>query len=313
MFQPETGQRRPEANQQRIATYRRGSALAEYALLLAVIGCSALFGARLIMSSGMWQFNKQLSSSWNSITGAEHGKTPPTEIALDNLPTTNAAVAANTSTARQYGSLAALLVVGIAASCGLLKVHRRKAAIAEPELGDAVMVPAGPERFAVKRQEIYRVLCRNLKNLLSSNVKVGHILSNLPVTVLPNKPVAELEALMKDHQIRHLLVCDADGKLLGVVSDRDVSTAQGSTAANIMTPHPCTILASADLRTAITIMLKHRFSSLPVLEDERLVGIITVTDLIIMLQVTLQLLDKFNAELASGRFLDPEGLVESQA
>jgi CBS domain-containing protein len=157
------------------------------------------------------------------------------------------------------------------------------------------------------------VLCRNLKEVLTSNVKVAHILSNLPMSVLPAEPVAKLAEIMKDNQIRHLLVCDADGKLLGVVSDRDVSTAQGATAGNIMTPHPCTVSASTDLRTAITIMLKHRFSSLPVLEDERLVGIITVTDLIIMLQVTLQLLDKFNADLASGTLLDPESLVESPA
>ena len=169
----------------------------------------------------------------------------------------------------------------------------------------------GPERFAVKRQEIYRVLCRNLKEVLTCNVKVGHILSNLPVSVLPSEPVAKLAEIMKDNQIRHLLVCNAKGNLLGVVSDRDVSSGKGTTAEDIMTSHPCTVSVSTDLRTAITIMLKHRFSSLPVLEEERLVGIITVTDLIIMLQVTLQLLDKFNADLSSGSLLDPESLVES--
>jgi CBS-domain-containing membrane protein len=59
-----------------------------------------------------------------------------------------------------------------------------------------------------------------------------------------------------------------------------------------MTPNPYTVPATTEIRMAITMMLKHRFSSLPVVNDGRLVGILTVTDLVIMLQVTLQLLDK---------------------
>ncbi len=116
--------------------------------------------------------------------------------------------------------------------------------------------------------------------------------------------------MMLEKQFRHLLVCDNHGKLLGVISDRDVAAATGATAEEIMTPHPRTAEPKTDLRTAISMMLNHRFSSLPVVHEQRLIGIITVTDLIIMLQVTLQLLDKLRGEIEGGTLIDPDESAE---
>ncbi len=289
------------------AKQRRGSAVTEYALLLVVIACSVLFGARLI-GSHLFNFKSDLSPALASNVGEGGGDRP-------SAPTNNTTVEAPggsiTSTICQLGTLVALMAICIGAFVSLRKSNRT-VAIVDPELGGALLGRCtGPERFAVKRQEIYRVLCRNLKDVLTCNVTVEHILSNLPMTVLPNEPVENLAEMMKDNQIRHLLVCDEQGKLVGVVSDRDVSTARGAVAGKIMTPHPSTVSLHTDLRTAISIMLKNRFSSLPVVEDERLVGIVTVTDLIIMLQVTLQLLDKFNSEVAGGTLLNPDEMVEA--
>jgi predicted transcriptional regulator len=73
-----------------------------------------------------------------------------------------------------------------------------------------------------------------------------------------------------------------------------------------MTPDPYTISAEDDLRTAITVMLTHTISALPVIEHDKVIGILTVTDLIVMLQCTLQLLDKIHAEVCNGTLLDPE-------
>jgi CBS domain-containing protein len=291
---------------------RTGSSLTEYSLLLAVIACSTLFGARLIMSSGIWRvdtLNEHLNvASANSLAPA-HAR----EIASTDAIENNRDAGQTTSRAVDYGMLFVLLGLGTVATVGLVKSRRKLQPADEGDIEEPLAPQARAERYALKRQEIYRVLCRNLKDLLTSNVNVGHIFSNMPVHVSPGSPIADLEQLMKEKQIRHVLVCDDDGKLLGVVSDRDVSSGKGSTASDIMTPHPCTISATADIRTAITMMLKNRFSSLPVINVDRLVGIITITDLIIMLQVTLQLLDKFNAELSNGTLLDPEDMAETLA
>lgn len=289
------------------ANLRSGTSLTEYALLLSIIACSALFGARLISGSDIWKFDRltgNLNSPANGPTAGAAAQSNTTDVATGE---TNLAEAApNSSVAWKYGSLAVLVGLGLVASFGLLKSRRAKQLLDEPEIGEPVAEKAAAERYAIKRQDIYRVLCRNLRNLLTSNVNVGHILSSVPVHVLPTMPAQEMRDLMKAKQFRHLLVCDGDGNLLGVVSDRDVAGDVTGTAADIMTPHPYTVPAATEIRTAISMMLKHRFSSLPVVNGDRLVGILTVTDLVIMLQVTLQLLDKLNAEISAGTLLDPE-------
>ena len=152
------------------------------------------------------------------------------------------------------------------------------------------------------------MLSRSLKDLLTSNVSVGHILSHSPVCVGPTATREEVTGLMKKSKFRHLLVCDATGALLGVISDRDVFS-DGATAGDLMTPDPYTVAAGDDLRTAITVMLTRTISALPVMKDGRMIGILTVTDLVVMLQCTLQLLDKLHAEVCNGTLLDAEQIA----
>ena len=282
---------------------RRGSAVVEYALLLAVIGCSVLFGARLISTSGLWQFDRLSGRATLNENSAKAG--PEFVAATDGAENSTAMVAR--STVWQAGSLILILGFGIAATVGLLSIRKTKEAQDEPpDFIESSTRGRHTERFAKKRQDIYRVLCQNLKDVFTSNVRVEHILSPVPITVFPATPIADVAQMMLAKQFRHLLVCDNLGKLMGVISDRDVAAASGLTAEEIMTPHPRTVEPTTDLRTAISVMLNHRFSSLPVVHDQRLIGIITVTDLIIMLQVTLQLLDKLRGEIEGGTLIDPD-------
>jgi CBS domain-containing protein/Flp pilus assembly pilin Flp len=282
-----------------------GSAVTEYALLLAVIACSVLFGARLIMTSQQSAMN-HLARAWNGPSGvAGNHETPTPGQSQGSSQTEIAKAEESTPIGLQVAALATLLVLGAFAAAALLKTRRWQAI--EPELvaAEPVLERPEPERFAKKRQEIYRVLSRNLKDLLTSNVSVGHILSQSPVCVEPSMSREELTSLMKKSKFRHLLVCNARGALLGVISDRDIF-GDGATAGDLMTPDPYTISAEDDLRTAITVMLSHTISALPVVKEDKVIGILTVTDLIVMLQCTLQLLDKIHAEVCNGTLLDPE-------
>ncbi len=288
----------------RMARDQSGSAVTEFALLLAVIACSVLFGARLIMTSQQSAMN-HLARAWNGPSAvAANQKTPSPGQSQGGSQTEIAKAEDSTPIGLQVAALATLLVLGAFAAGALLKTRRRQET--EPEsVAEPVLERPEPERFAKKRQEIYRVLSRNLKDLLTSNVSVGHILSQSPVCVEPSMSREELTSLMKKSKFRHLLVCNARGALLGVISDRDVF-GDGATAGDLMTPDPYTISAEDDLRTAITVMLSHTISALPVMNDEKVIGILTVTDLIVMLQCTLQLLDKIHAEVCNGTLLDPE-------
>lgn len=117
-----------------------------------------------------------------------------------------------------------------------------------------------------------------------------------PVTITPEAKLGDIIYLMRTHSFRHLPVVKGK-QLVGIVTDRDVRLAMNSpitlrertenqlvletiTAEGCMTPDPMTINADAPVTEAADLMLTYKFSSLPVMREGRLVGIITVTDLL---------------------------------
>ena len=86
-----------------------------------------------------------------------------------------------------------------------------------------------------------------------------------------------------------MLVCGPGQQLLGVVSDRDLSSKPGKTAAELMSNELRTISPDTLISPATTHLIHLGISSLPVVEEGRLCGILTTTDLILALQCVLQL------------------------
>lgn len=105
-------------------------------------------------------------------------------------------------------------------------------------------------------------------------------------TVTPSTAVTTALRLMYIQHIRHLPVV-ADGRLVGIVSDRDVRPAARSAPATtirerlvgqVMTPAVRWGRPDDELYAAIKDMLAWRISALPVVEHDQLVGILTTTD-----------------------------------
>jgi len=101
--------------------------------------------------------------------------------------------------------------------------------------------------------------------------------------------------LMGMERIRHLPVLDVDGELVGILSQRDLfrgalarNLGYGEHAQNklmsqlvvkeVMTNDPITIAPDAPLAEAAKKMLEHKIGCLPVVEEGRLVGILTESD-----------------------------------
>ncbi|MEX0660060.1 MAG: CBS domain-containing protein [Egibacteraceae bacterium] len=120
-----------------------------------------------------------------------------------------------------------------------------------------------------------------------------------PVTVTPSDRVAEARQLMHRYGIRHLPVVEDDGRLVGIVSDRDVRIDEAAlarmTAVSIavlaeavgdersieavMSASPHVIHVDEPVEAAARLMLSRRVSALPVIDDDHtLVGVITSTD-----------------------------------
>jgi acetoin utilization protein AcuB len=123
-------------------------------------------------------------------------------------------------------------------------------------------------------------------------IHVRERMSHPPVTIEDGAYVAAAAALMRSRQIRHLPVIDMHGHLVGMLSDRDLPSVVGPSAASaddarlrltvavVMSRPPVTIEPDADLRTAAALMQERRIGALPVLDGDRLVGIVTECDVL---------------------------------
>lgn len=124
---------------------------------------------------------------------------------------------------------------------------------------------------------------------------VGRVMNTYLVTVPPDTTVLKAKDIIENKQINHLLIVDENENLLGLVSDRDVKQSWASPATTlsvhelnylltqltvemIMTKKIITISSGTTVETAALIMQENRISALPVMEEEKLVGIITTTD-----------------------------------
>lgn len=123
---------------------------------------------------------------------------------------------------------------------------------------------------------------------------VNELMTVIPNTVTPQTTLRQVIELMKAQACRQLPVLD-NGKLVGIITDRDVRLVMNSplvlhgrwqdeeildniTAENCMTPDPMTIAPDTPAYQAANMLSIYKFGALPVVDNGVLVGIITVTD-----------------------------------
>ena len=101
-----------------------------------------------------------------------------------------------------------------------------------------------------------------------------------PVTIAENATVEQALAIIEERKLRHLPVVDDRDTLVGIVSEKDLLRAHGDEPIEtIMTRDVVTVTEYTALEEAARIMADHKISSLPVMRNGKLVGIITETDL----------------------------------
>ena len=121
-------------------------------------------------------------------------------------------------------------------------------------------------------------------------------MSTKPVTITADVPITEALRIMRQNQVRRLPVLDENGKLIGIVSEKDLLYASPSPATSLsiyemhymlsrlqvtelMTADPVTVTPDTLLEEAALIMADNKIGGLPVVKDGNLVGIITETDI----------------------------------
>ncbi len=125
---------------------------------------------------------------------------------------------------------------------------------------------------------------------------VGERMTPRPITVNEDTSLPEALELMRRGKIRRLPVLDKHGKLVGIVTELDLLRASPSPATtlsiyeipyllskvkmrDIMTREVITVTEDTPIEEAARIMADNKIGGLPVLRDDKLVGIITETDI----------------------------------
>ncbi len=110
---------------------------------------------------------------------------------------------------------------------------------------------------------------------------IENLVTYNPLAISVRATLDEALNSMDEYKFHHLPVVDQDRRLVGIVSDMDVRRAadtKASSVRDVMTPSPISVAHHAPPNEALRTMLDRRFHSVPVLDGEKLIGIITSTD-----------------------------------
>jgi CBS domain-containing protein len=139
-----------------------------------------------------------------------------------------------------------------------------------------------------------------------ANVRVEDFMTCRVVTITPDTTLLAAARLMLEHRVGGLPVLDASGRIVGIFSESDLLRAEGNAedrspwleiivgpdgpaaprqldaqrVGDIMTRQPITITPGASIAQACRLLHEHRLRRLPVVENDKLVGMIARADLV---------------------------------
>ena len=130
--------------------------------------------------------------------------------------------------------------------------------------------------------------------------EVADVMTSKVVTLSPHHNFNEAANLMNDRFFRHCVVVDTHGKIVGVISDRDILRAlarnpnsRTKSLDQIMTHNPVTVRRNTSITDAVGKIISKRINCLPVVEqDGSVCGIVTSTDLLRSYQQLLDMMHK---------------------
>lgn len=129
------------------------------------------------------------------------------------------------------------------------------------------------------------------------DLKVRDLMTRVVLSVNPEDTVEKVYDMMNERGIRHLLVTETDGDLVGLVSHRDLlrhspieraevpvflvrEVLRRTRVEEVMTSEVETASPDTPLNDAAEVMFRNKFGCLPVLDDSKLVGILTESDFV---------------------------------
>ena len=120
---------------------------------------------------------------------------------------------------------------------------------------------------------------------------VRDIMTPDPEWVQEGASAQEVAQRMRDSDVGAIPVCNNDGKVIGIVTDRDLAitvVADGKSAeefkvGGLAAGHAITVESDANVIDALNLMARHKVRRLPVVEDQALIGIVSQGDIAVHL------------------------------
>jgi acetoin utilization protein AcuB len=117
-------------------------------------------------------------------------------------------------------------------------------------------------------------------------MKIKNWMQSEPVTIDRQALLQDASALMKEYGIRHLPVVDEDENMIGFITESDLrhfsfpSMVEDIPVHQVMVLNPITVNPNASIETAARLIHDYKIGGLPVLDKKKLVGIITLSDIL---------------------------------
>ena len=118
---------------------------------------------------------------------------------------------------------------------------------------------------------------------MSTALTVAELMHKPAVTVTADLTLSEASRVLDDRKVGAAAVLDSDGRLIGMVSERDLLRSVGhgidptsTRVAEVMTREPVTVSASDPAATAVDIFRQRQFRHLPVLDNGQVAGILSI-------------------------------------
>lgn len=130
--------------------------------------------------------------------------------------------------------------------------------------------------------------------------RVDHMMTRDPIVITPDARLEQAAAQMAEASVRHLPVVDADGRLVGILSDRDLRQTLGTdthqwyraavdslseTVENVMSPEPLALPLGTGLEAALELFADEGVGAIPIVDEgERVVGMLSYVDVLTWLE-----------------------------
>jgi CBS domain-containing protein len=119
--------------------------------------------------------------------------------------------------------------------------------------------------------------------------KVREIMSSHPVSLPSDASLIEAARTMRDNDIGDVLIMEPDGRLMGIVTDRDMvvrgianeKEARNTSIADVCSPDLVAVDADDDAERAVQVMRQRAIRRVPVMDDGQVVGVVSIGDMAI--------------------------------